>query len=200
MPLLYSINGLPSVYPIEAIASTTASRPFSSLLSKKSKEMDSSPDKNFRHASKEEVEVEAYRKKPIHHTRKAALIAQDLMTSPVCCILIDLTLAKAQEMMQQKRFRHLPVVTQEGKLTGMLSDRDFIRIQKGTTVVVSSLMSSKVLTATPETSLQLIAESLLEHQIGALPIVNQDHQVVGILTTTDILRAIVTKAPIDLWV
>ncbi len=39
----------------------------------------------------------------------------------------------------------------------------------------------------------------VHERVGALPIVDDDRSVVGIVTTTDLLRAIVNEAPIDLW-
>ena len=60
-------------------------------------------------------------------------------------------------------------------------------------------MSQGGLTATPETSVKQIAEAMLSHHVHSLPIVNSDHQIGGIITSTDLLRAIVQNAPIELW-
>ncbi len=107
--------------------------------------------------------------------------------------------------MQQKRFRHLPVVNSEGLLLGIVSERDVLKavskpLREPKDILASDLMGSSVMAATPDTLLIEIAQMLLSENKSALPIIDAESKLVGILTTTDILKGLLKRAPIELWV
>lgn len=133
--------------------------------------------------------------------RKPALRARDLMTRSVHTLPADATLLQAKELMERYRIRHLPIVegSGQGSLIGMISDRDILRGILQLDGPVSAQMSRQVLSATAETPIPEIAQALLSNRIHSLPVVGADRGLVGILTTTDILRALVRRAPIELW-
>ena len=57
-----------------------------------------------------------------------------------------------------------------------------------------------VITATPDTRIREIARLLIERRIGAMPIMDKYDNLVGIITRSDVLRAVVNHAPLELWV
>ncbi|MGH7383014.1 MAG: CBS domain-containing protein [Candidatus Methylomirabilales bacterium] len=110
----------------------------------------------------------------------------------------------ALKLLGEQKIRHLPVV-EDGKLVGIVTDRDirlvfpsavtadnkeqdpFDALEK---VSVGQIMTKRVFTVTPETSIADAARLLLERRIGGLPVVQGD-LLVGIITKTDILAAFV---------
>lgn len=140
---------------------------------------------------------------------KAALLAQDLMTSPVTSLPSDSTLLEAWNVMKRKGIHHLPVTSMHGALVGLVSDRDLLPYTQELEASSSSrpptghklaqVMSSQVLSATPTTELHEIARVMLSEHVGAIPILDSSRYPVGILTTSDILRAIVHRSPLELW-
>jgi CBS domain-containing protein len=54
------------------------------------------------------------------------------------------------------------------------------------------------LSATPTTEIREIAQIMLEEQVSGIPILDSSRHPIGILTTSDILRAIVHRSPLDL--
>jgi CBS-domain-containing membrane protein len=60
-------------------------------------------------------------------------------------------------------------------------------------------MSCRVLAATSTTEICEIAQVMLDEHEGAIPIFDSPPHLVGILTTSDILRAIVHRSPLELW-
>jgi len=64
---------------------------------------------------------------------------------------------------------------------------------------LASIISSRTLSSTPTTEIREIAHVMLDHQVCAVPILYSSRQLVGILTTSDILRAIVHRSPLELW-
>lgn len=131
--------------------------------------------------------------------RTPALLASQIMTSEIVSVSPEDPTRKAWRIFRERRFRHLPVVSSEGKLVGIVSDRDFL-LNDPSEDKVSRLMISDVLCAHPDTEIRLIADVMFKERIGALPIVDENEQVVGMLTRTDILRTVVNEAPLELWI
>jgi acetoin utilization protein AcuB len=113
---------------------------------------------------------------------------------------------EARQLMAKERIRHL-LVMDGGLLAGILTDRD-IRLNlpsQATTLsvweinylltelTVGKVMTRSVLTVGPDRSVRDAALLMLEHTIGALPVVDAG-RVVGIVTETDMLRAFVKAA------
>jgi acetoin utilization protein AcuB len=128
--------------------------------------------------------------------------AADLMTIDPVTVTPETSIAEAWDLMRERDIRHVPVV-QGGTLVGMLSDRDLgrldiarmlttqgadaLRHELATPIV--KVMSSDVVVVEPQTALSDIVELLLEHKIGALPVVEPDtREVVGIVSYIDVLR------------
>jgi predicted CoA-binding protein/predicted transcriptional regulator len=114
---------------------------------------------------------------------------------------------EAMAKMKAGRFRHLPVVDDEGKLTAMLSDRDIRMIhpslafvsledaalQLASTAVRQAAMFEPI-TIHPNASLAQAAELMLRWGVGGLPVVSEADVLAGIITYTDILRSFVARA------
>jgi acetoin utilization protein AcuB len=145
-------------------------------------------------------------------SKKPSLLAKDVMSSPVVTLSPDTKLLQAHDLIQQRRFRHIPITTIEGNVAGILSDRDVLRalanpgvspIPSSVNVVQSSVhhfMSQPVLVAKPETEIRAIARVMFEEHIGAMPIVSDPGQLVGMITRSDILRMLVAHPDFDQWV
>lgn len=127
--------------------------------------------------------------------------AADLMTENPRTVREEDSVADALEILEQLDVRHLPVVDEEGNLVGMLSDRDLRPIRserdeedevRRARTPVTDLMTSAVVSVTPDAEMEEIVELMLDHRIGAVPVVNGEGQVVGIVSYVDILRALVS--------
>lgn len=145
------------------------------------------------------VRRESHRYPQPEKERKRAVMARDLMSSPVFTLQEDRPIEEARKVFRERKFRHIPVVAASGNLVGILSDRDFIGELPGADATVRERMVTNILTARPETAIQAVAEVMMSHHIGCLPIVDGGGMLLGVLTRSDILRAIVNHAPIELW-
>jgi acetoin utilization protein AcuB len=113
------------------------------------------------------------------------------------------TVGEAAALLQTLEIRHLPVL--DGRqLVGMLSDRDLRgiyttaaaggasldEVRERFLAPVSGLMSADVVRTHPEASLSEVIELMLEHRIGAIPVVDPGtDDLVGIVSYVDVLRA-----------
>lgn len=140
---------------------------------------------------------------------KAALLARDLMTSPVLTLPSDSTVSDAWTIMMHKGFRHIPITSMHGTLVGMVSDRDLLRhvpgLSTGTIPAqeaqyrLAEIMTTRVISAAPVTDIRQIARTMLSERIHALPILDGTRRLVGILSAHDLLRAIANHGPLELW-
>lgn len=127
-----------------------------------------------------------------------------LMTTHPVTVTTKATIAEALALMRDLDIRHVPVVEQ-GALVGMLSDRDLAYLDVGASLTdagatrlrrelstpVVKAMSSDVIYVEPETDVSEVVALLLEHKIGAVPVVHPDTRgVVGIVSYIDVLRAV----------
>jgi len=153
----------------------------------------------------------AYRKVDELGREGPALYAAQIMTAPVVTITPDTDVAEALQLFQARRFRHVPVVSVEDGLVGMVSDRDILRHLAGLTGdlreqvphqppgPVMQLMTPRVLTASADTEVRYIARLFVERRVGAMPVVAEG-AVAGIITRSDILRAVMRHFVLELWI
>jgi CBS domain-containing protein len=124
-----------------------------------------------------------------------------IMTTNVVKITISDDLTKAEHLFKKHHIRHIPVVS-GNTIVGMLSYTDLLRISFVDAVdedadvvdvtvynmfTVEQVMTKKLVTISPETTIKEAAEILASHEFHALPVVH-DQLLVGIVTTTDVIK------------
>jgi CBS domain-containing protein len=130
----------------------------------------------------------------------------ELMSREVRTIGAGESCQEAVTAMSRGGLRHLPVVDRDARLAGIVTDRDlrhrlfapWVFRAIGTVsveslfkdIAVHEVMSSPVVTVSPDDELATAAGRMLEKKVGSLPVVD-DGRVVGIITETDLLRHIV---------
>ena len=130
------------------------------------------------------------------------MLVRSRMTPEVFTASPETTIAEALNITRSHRIRHLPVL-QDGRLVGLVTDRDLrlamppIGAEQRDELkralhsrTVGEVMVTQIITAPPLTPVEEAAKLLYENRIGCLPIMDGD-RLVGILTETDLLRALV---------
>ena len=137
---------------------------------------------------------------PSRKDRKGVKVKEQMSKKPQTVKPGD-GLQEAIWKMEHGHFRHLPVVDENDKLIGMLTDRD-VRLIRPSLAFVSkedaavqlwsiSVQQAAVfdpISVKPETPLKEAAELMLRWHVGGLPVVDDHHKLVGVITYTDILR------------
>jgi len=127
------------------------------------------------------------------------LLVRNSMTRELVTVVSETTAAEALALCRMNRIRHLPVL--EGRrLVGVISDRDLraatpalgdlARAEALDRIRVADEMARDVATAGPEDPIEDAAMAMYERKIGCLPVVDGE-DLVGILTTSDVMRALV---------
>jgi acetoin utilization protein AcuB len=111
--------------------------------------------------------------------------------------------------MQDARIRHLPVVTPEQKLVGIITDRDVRQASASRlpqlaayeapeqlqALQVQRIMTTQVRTVRRDTPVADAGQRLLAQRLGCLPVIRADNVVEGIITVTDLIAAYVQLYP-----
>ena len=150
-------------------------------------------------SNKKATAIGAYEKvDKYHHQKKIPYLARDLMSSPVDCLLDTDTLATVIEKMNKFNYRHFPIVDEKNNLVGIISDRDVLKVLNGPKeTLIKDFMTSEVLTALEGTRIQDIAKIMLHEKINCIPIINDDHVLVGIVTQTNVLNYVIRSYPLE---
>lgn len=135
------------------------------------------------HVKSYEQQVKTFEK-----TKKRSY-ARDIMSSPVHFVHKTTSMNEAITLMKKFGFRHLPVLDNKENLAGLLSDRELIGAKPNS--LCEELMIPKVLVALQSARIQEIAHIMLQEKINSLPIINDQHQVLGIITQSDILKFVI---------
>lgn len=127
------------------------------------------------------------------------MLVRRIMNKEVITVSPEMSLWEALNLVNTKGVRHLPVVV-DGKLEGIVSDRDLrsasppyiqvdnLEIMTGT--LLKHIMHRDLITIHPLETIDEAARLLYDHRIGCLPVLQQG-ELVGILTQSDILFALV---------
>lgn len=122
----------------------------------------------------------------------------DMMVRKPLTLSSSHTILDAKKLMDTKRIRHIPIVSKDGKLEGLVTQRDILSAQSSSTEKLISekndpmqaslafLLNRSLFTVEPSASLKAAALYMQKHKIGCLPVINQ-HKLVGIITDSDFI-------------
>ncbi|MWG35786.1 CBS domain-containing protein [Halomarina oriensis] len=123
-----------------------------------------------------------------------------LMSSPVYTVRPDTAVQVVGSTMLDRGIGSAIVVDEEGRLEGILTATDFVRIvaeSDDTDATVGDVMSTDLVTVTADEHIQTAANLVIEHGFHHLPVVDGE-TVIGVVTTTDLTAYIsdrVTPTP-----
>ena len=127
----------------------------------------------------------------------------DLMIKNVISFFEEQSLPLASDLMNLKKVRHIPVVNEDMRVVGIVTHRDLLRVQSESLIeliegnatvtvepdiAVTEVMSRDVWTVNQSASAHDAGKLLIDHAFGCLPVVDDDHKLVGIVTDRDYLR------------
>ncbi|ADL13192.1 CBS domain-containing protein [Acetohalobium arabaticum] len=123
------------------------------------------------------------------------VLAGDIMSSPVQTITPDKSMEEAEEKMLCYGHSGL-IVTEDEDLVGVISRRDVDKVKQHDLMhaPVKGYMSRQVVTIREDTTFKDIQQKLVEYDIGRLPVLNRNNELVGIVTRSDVLRVLYGEA------
>lgn len=128
------------------------------------------------------------------------------MTRKVITVDQEANIFEAQELMTGKHIRHLPVVDKANRLIGIVTDRDIrsalpysffkesvseTEKEKLSNLSVKDIMSKNPISISPTYTIQDALLLIQDSRVGALPVVDDDGKLTGIISVRDLLRAFI---------
>lgn len=131
---------------------------------------------------------------------------QSIMTRAVIHASPATTVRDAIRLLEDTEVRHLPVV-EDGELVGIVSDRDLReyrvplyletehltdedrqRANRALDTPLNEVMSSEVISVEAHESIRSVIDVMIEYEVGAVPVVSADDELIGIVSYIDVLR------------
>jgi CBS domain-containing protein len=148
----------------------------------------------------------------VEHQPQPLRRVDELMSRAVTTLPDTATVLEAWHVLADKGLGQAPVVNPTGTLVGLLSRADLMQPERlpdpdSHALVwhallaqnVTDLMWTPVPSVAPDADIRRVASVLLDTGLPGLPVVDEEGQVQGFISRSDILRAVVTAPPLDLW-
>ena len=137
---------------------------------------------------------------PLHH-------ADQIMTPDVIAVSARDEVALAWRTLTRHRIHQTPVLDDSGRLVGLVSERNLLttlnidagEVRDVLAKLVGDVMTTPVVAASPLTDIRRIARVMLDRDVDGVPIVNEAGVLLGFVSRSDILRAVVTDPPLSMW-
>lgn len=113
---------------------------------------------------------------------------QDLMSKNLVTVEKGTMVKAALEIMERNSFRHLPVINEDGRVVGILSDRDFLSVADFEKTKVDSAMTTLVQSVPANAPIKKSIMTMVEKKISCLIVIDEKGLPVGIVTTDDVLK------------
>jgi CBS-domain-containing membrane protein len=123
------------------------------------------------------------------YKKKSVVLASEIMNKQMMQLEGDLSAQEAWEKIKHHEIKYFPILSKEGKLLGMLSERDILKgMQEGDRKKLKDLTAELTLCAEPETELADIMKVFSDQTVEVVPVIDKKHNVVGILTQNELLQ------------
>ena len=113
-------------------------------------------------------------------------LVKDVMSRDFAKIKEKSSIENAAETMLHEEITHLPVITDENKLLGIVTAWDISKSVARNYTELNEIMTKNVIVVSPEDPIELAARKMKKYNISSLPVVDENQKVVGIVTTNHI--------------
>lgn len=131
-------------------------------------------------------------------------LVRDWMTRDVIVVTSGTLLPDADQLLTQHKVRRLPVVDDNGRLIGIVTQSDIRSASPSratslsmwemnyllSRLTISEIMTPNPTTISPDDVIATAAQTMLDHKISGLPVVDANGTLVGIITESDIFRLV----------
>jgi len=147
------------------------------------------------------------------------MLVKDVMTKDVLSVMKYESIVRVATILSERNISGIPVVDREKKVIGIITQADILSIvgirrehtlkdllkhvlgeplpERRIGDLVGDIMTSAVLTINPNANIAEVARIMDEKKIRRLPVVNEQNELIGIISRADILRAVIRKLKQD---
>jgi len=126
--------------------------------------------------------------RPMKQTKESPNVA-DVMSRDVVTVREDIGVDEAARLIVSGSFDHLPVISQDGRLMGIITAWDISKaVAGGKSTRVGDIMTRRVYSVKADEPIDLAASTFDTHSISAMPVVDRDNKVIGMITSNHLSR------------
>ncbi len=142
-----------------------------------------------------------------------SLSVGEVMTANPISVKIDTILKEVNQIFERENIHHVPVVDADGKFEGIISKSDMLllldwgtkvnlpaSLRKNTFLLTSNLakdiMETRVMKVTPDDNVRKCVQIFKENYFRALPVIDENQKIVGIITTYDLMLLAYSEIPV----
>lgn len=151
---------------------------------------------------------EAYKKVANIDTKEPIFHVKDIMTKDVITLFDTSTLQEAYDLMQENDIRQIPILSFETKkIIGMVFEKTILDliindIEYATNTLqkqLSLIDFNNVITTDPITDIRRIAKVMVDFSLSAIPVVDEEDNLQGIVSRANVLKAVANTPPLQIW-
>jgi len=151
--------------------------------------------------------IQAYKKIANMDTTEVIYHVRDIMTQKCITINENDTLNDAFELLKEKQISQIPIVTHTNKIVNMINKKVILNLimenfDEGKFTLSKELKHTKLdefITTDPISDIRRVAQVMIKNKIDAIPVVNNRDILVGIVSKTDIIKAVSYIPDLRLW-
>lgn len=127
------------------------------------------------------------------YKQRSVIVAGEIMNKRILPLHENLSIDEAWKLVKDHQFEHFPIVSSEGKLVGLLSEREILRkIQaKEGKKSLKEIVSKETLCADKSANLNEVIQVFFDKNLEAVPVVDEEQKVLGILSKNELLQTMI---------
>lgn len=152
--------------------------------------------------------TDAYKQMNNLDTRVDIYHVEQIMSHQVITVSDDKTIFECYELMKEHTIQQLPIIDDNQlHLKGIITRHDILKYlvndfqyaQENFAKPISNISSKKIITTDPISDIRRVSQVMLDFNLNAIPVVNSDDILVGIVTRNDIIKAVASLPHLQLW-
>lgn len=151
--------------------------------------------------------INAYKKMANIDTSDIVYHVRDIMTTKSIDININSTVMNAYDILKEYKVSQIPIITEEKRIMGLINKKMILNLLIEDLDHSKSILAKKlnelyfpdVITTDPISDIRRVAKVMINFKLDAIPVVNENHILVGIVSKTDIIKAVSHLPKLRLW-
>lgn len=160
-----------------------------------------------KNSSKEQEAINTYKKIAHIDTSEQVYHVRDIMTKECTCIETTHTLMEAYEKLKEYQISQVPIIDKEQKIIALINKKFILNLIiediDNTRAILDKKLEDiylpELITTDPITDIRRVAKVIVDFKLSAIPVVTQKDVLVGIISKTDILKAVSKLPNFQLW-
>lgn len=152
-------------------------------------------------------EINTYKKMANIDIKEAVYHVQDIMTTNCTYLEVNATIIDVYNVLKNKNINQVPILSNEQKIMGLINKKIILNlliddIDNARSVLnkkIENLYLPELITTDPITDIRRVAKVMVDFKLDAIPVVNDDDILVGIVSKTDVIKAVSTIPKLQLW-